>query len=122
MKVIYKNNASIKGDAACTITEYKIDDQHKIDCAIAKVDGRYPNVGSVVNESCKELAYVFEGSGKLFIEEKELVLNAGDCVLIEPQEPYCWIGKMTLFISCTPEWQVEQHKIVDSKLELPEIA
>jgi len=114
MKVIHKHNASVKEDDACTITEYKIDEQHAIDCAIAKVNGRYPSSGSVINEHCKELAYVFEGGGKLVVEHKEVVLNAGDCVLIEPQEKYYWSGHMTLFISCTPEWHVEQHKIVIS--------
>ena len=113
MKVVYKHNAPIKGDQICTITEYQVDDDNIINCAIAKINGRYPTIGRVINEKCKELSFMIEGSGMLVVEGKEVLLNAGDCVLIQPKERYFWSGKMTLLFSCTPAWSPEQHKNVD---------
>lgn len=36
-----------------------------INCATAVITGRYPDKGNCVNEQCKELIYVIDGSGTL---------------------------------------------------------
>lgn len=59
----------------------------------------------VVNQKCKELAYVIRGSGKVVIEGKEIKLKQDDLVLIEPEERY-----MEMFVFCVPAWYPEQHK------------
>jgi mannose-6-phosphate isomerase-like protein (cupin superfamily) len=80
-----------------------------INGAVIELNGRYPDKGSVVNLKCKELAYVIKGSGKLVVEDKEIKLNEGDLVLIEPGEKYYWEGRMTMFMPCSPAWYPKQH-------------
>ena len=40
-----------------------------LDIAVANISGRYPDKGRVVNQHCKELAYVQQGTGKIVINE-----------------------------------------------------
>jgi uncharacterized cupin superfamily protein len=54
-----------------------------VDAATAAIIGRYPDENRVVNQQCDELAYVFEGEGKIVVNDKEHKLSAGDVVLIE---------------------------------------
>ena len=101
-----------KSSTACSVSEYPLDDS-SLDFAIAKINGRYPDQGYVVNEICKELVYVAQGSGKIVINNQEHAINAGDVILIEPSEKYYWQGTIELFISCHPKFSLEQHQIVD---------
>ena len=113
MKVIYKNQAKVhKNSDKCTAIEYPLGDKD-INGVIIKLTGRYPDKGRVINEKCKELAYVIKGSGLVNIENKEIKLEEGDLVLIEPDEKDYWDGNLTLFMPCTPAWYPEQHKEVE---------
>jgi mannose-6-phosphate isomerase-like protein (cupin superfamily) len=113
MKVIYKNQTKIfKNSEVCTAIEYPMGDKD-INGAVIELSGRYPDKGRTVNERCKEMAYVIKGLGKVVVEGKEVQLNEGDLVLIEPGEKFFWEGKMTLFMPCTPAWYPEQHKEVE---------
>ena len=113
MKICFKDQAIEKNNSStCSVTEYGLD--HKmLDIAIATVSGRYPEERRVVNHECDELAYVFEGEGKLVLNHQEYKLSAGDVVLIEAGEKYFWQGKMKLFLSCRPAWTKEQHQMTD---------
>ena len=112
MKTVHKNQTEkFKNSDACTAIEYPLKD-NDINGAIIKLSGRYPNEGRVVNLKCKELAYIIEGSGKVVVEEKEVKLEEGDLVLIEPGEKYFWEGNLKMFVPCTPAWYPEQHKEV----------
>ena len=113
MKISFKHQAIEKNNGStCSVTEYALD--HKmLDMAIATVSGRYPEERRVINQECDELAYVFEGEGKLVVNHEEHKLSAGDVVLIEAGEKYYWEGDMKLFMSCRPAWNKEQHQIVD---------
>lgn len=77
---------------------------------IIKLNGRYPDKGTVVNMVCKEMGYVIKGSGKVVVENKKTKIEEGDLVLIEPKEKYYWEGNLELFVPCTPAWYPEQHK------------
>ena len=113
MKIIYKNQTkTFKNSDVCTAIEYPLGDDD-INGAIIKLSGRYPDKGRVVNLKCKELAYIIEGSGRAVVEEKEVKLNKGDLVLIEPGEKYFWEGNLIMFVPCTPAWYPEQHKEVE---------
>jgi len=92
--------------------EYPIKDKD-ISVALIELTGRYPNKGIVLNEKCKELAYVIKGSGKLVVENKEVPVEEGDLVSIDPGEKYFWDGNLTLLIPCTPAWYPEQHKEIE---------
>lgn len=113
MKISTKENTTQhKNNAFCEVIAHHLEDKN-IDCAISKISGRYPTAGRVTNMACSELAYVFEGNGKVVIEGKEVNLNAGDAILIEAGEKYFWDGNMQIFISCRPAWYPEQHQPVE---------
>lgn len=109
MKIIKKSETiEFKNSSKCIAYEYPIDDKD-INGAVIEISGRYPDEGRVTNKVCKELVYVIDGSGKLVIEDKKILLNPGDQVLIETNEKYYFDGKFTLFTPCTPAWYPEQH-------------
>lgn len=97
---------------ACSVFEYTLGDS-AIDMARAEIHGRYPEKGWAMNEACKEVAYVLEGSGRVNVDGWEVVLTVGDVVLIEPMEKFYWDGKMKLALSCSPAWRPEQYKMIE---------
>lgn len=110
MKIVRSNQTNkFKNSNSCLALEYPMGDKD-INGAVVKLSGRYPDKGFVANLKCKELAYIVQGSGKVNIEGKDIILKKGDLVLIEPKEKYYWEGKLTMFIPCTPAWYPEQHK------------
>jgi mannose-6-phosphate isomerase-like protein (cupin superfamily) len=110
MKIAYKNQTSkFENNKDCSVTNYPLGNKD-IDGCIIELDGRYPSVGRVFNEKCKELFFIINGSGKLIIENKEIILNKEDLILVEAGEKYYWKGKMKMFVSCKPSWYPEQHK------------
>ncbi len=92
--------------------EYPLHDAD-INIAVVKIAGRYPEEGRAANQVCKEAVYVVEGTIKLNLEGKEVLLQKGDTVLIEPGEHFYWEGNATLVTPCTPPWTPEQYKKVD---------
>lgn len=113
MKIIHKNQTKIfKNSDACAAIEYPLGDKD-INGAVIELNGRYPAKGRAVNLECKEMAYVIRGSGKVAVENKEVKLNEGDLVLIEPGEKFFWEGKLAMFMPCAPAWHPKQHKEVE---------
>lgn len=113
MKIIHKNQTEkFKTSDVCTAIEYPLGDKD-INGAVIELSGRYPDKGRVVNLKCREMAYIIKGSGKIVVEGKEIGLNEGDLVLVEPEEKYFWEGNLTMFVPCTPAWYPEQHKEVE---------
>jgi mannose-6-phosphate isomerase-like protein (cupin superfamily) len=102
----------IQHGSTCAVTEYSFGDP-ALDFAVAEIQGRYPETGRTYNERSAEAAFVLEGSGQVVIEEKEVVLQKGDAVLIQPGEKFCWQGNLKLLLSCTPAWSPEQYKESD---------
>lgn len=110
MQIIYKNQTNThKNSDKCVAIEYPLNDKD-ISGAIIELKGRYPNKGRVVNEKCKELAYIIKGSGLINIENKEFEIQQGDLILINPNEKYYWDGNLTMFMPSAPAWYPEQHK------------
>ena len=101
-----------KSSDVCVITEYPLEDE-MINFALAKVSGRYPTTGYVLNHKSKELVYIQEGNGKVVVDGMEHFIQTGDLVLIEPGEKFYWDGMLTLSISCTPAWTEKQNEMVE---------
>jgi mannose-6-phosphate isomerase-like protein (cupin superfamily) len=93
----------------CSAFEYKME-ENEVNGALIQLNGRYPDTGWVANLQCKELAYVTRGAGKLVVEGNEVQLSEGDVALILPNEKYFWEGTMSIFITTTPAWTLEQHR------------
>jgi mannose-6-phosphate isomerase-like protein (cupin superfamily) len=101
-----------KNNETTSITKYPIQDD-SLDIALVKIEGRYPDAKRAVNLECKEIIYVMEGKGKVIVEGKEQNFEAGDLILIEAKEKFYWEGKTSLYITCMPAWNAEQHQIVE---------
>lgn len=109
MEVVYQKEAQeFQNSKFCSVYEYFMEDK-EINGALVKLKGRYPDEGYAMNLRCRELVYVIEGSGKLVTNDKEIVLVAGDLILILPNEKYFWEGTMKLFVSATPPWTIDQY-------------
>ncbi|MEK7583376.1 MAG: cupin domain-containing protein [Patescibacteria group bacterium] len=110
MKFVSRKETTVhKNSESCIATEYPLGDTD-LDFATVEIAGRYPDEGRVMNLKSKEIALVLKGHGKIVIEGKEVVLNEGDVILVEPGEKYFWDGTMSIAVACTPPWSMEQHK------------
>lgn len=113
MKKVLKCDSTEKvNNEACVITEYQLNHPN-LDMALAKISGRYPTEGRVVNNESDELAYVLQGNGRIVINHEEHSLSEGDVVVIDAGEKYFWDGNMRVFMTCQPAWSQEQHELVD---------
>ena len=114
MKVIKSSAALIKNNSdKCEVVEYSFEDKD-IDLGVATITDRYPEKGYCVNLVSKELVYVLEGEGKLYLEDSTIDFNVGDSILIDKNEKYYWESKFCkVALICSPAFSVEQYKIVD---------
>lgn len=114
MKIIKKSDAEFGSNSEkCKTVEYSFGDKD-LDLGIATITGRYPDSGYCVNLISKELVYVLEGSGSLCFENnKKVVFEQGDSILIDNTEKYYWDVKYCkVIMCCNPAWTKDQHKEV----------
>ncbi len=112
MKIIRANEAiKYEKNNQCTVFEYPLDDPD-INCAVGKINGRYPKKGYCMNEKCKELIYVIKGSGRLNKSDMTIDFKENDVIFIDSGEKYFWDANCTVIMPCTPSWYPEQYKIV----------
>ena len=101
MKIIKLEQAEKhENSETCETLEYGFNDKD-IDCATAIITGRYPETGYCMNEVCKELIYVINGSGTLNKEEETIEFKKGDAILINKGEKYYWNAQCTIVMPCT---------------------
>ncbi len=114
MKKIERGDAEeFQNGETCLVSEYPLGEE-TLDASVAKISGRYPDEGWVLNRVSKEIAFVVSGQGKLVHENGEETLGKGDVVLLEPGEKFYWDGTMEIFISCAPAWKYAQYEhIID---------
>ena len=88
MKVIPRNQArEYSNGPHCSGFEFDLGVKD-IDGAVVTVTGRYPEVGRAINEECREIAYIVEGSGQIVIEGKSYSIKAEDLVVIDKGERF----------------------------------
>lgn len=113
MKIVHKADANKNVVTnSCIAYEYPLNDKD-INAVVIEINGRYPHKGRTVNEVCKELAYVIDGSGRVVIEDQEFEIAEGTSILINPGEKFYWEGNLKMFMPCTPAWYPQQHKEVE---------
>ena len=114
MKAIKKaDTISFTNSPTCAGFAFDFGDKD-LDIAVVTVNGRYPEKGQLINEKCKEIAYVLSGNGKVGVNGKVQQLSSGDAILILPGEKFFWEGnQMEMLMPCSPAFYIEQHKEVD---------
>jgi mannose-6-phosphate isomerase-like protein (cupin superfamily) len=101
--VAFSNSSTCKG------FEFPFGDKD-LNIAVVTVHGRYPEKGHLVNEVCKEIAYVMSGSGSIGVDGVTYKLGPGDAVLVKPRERFFWEGNnLVMLMPCSPAFYPEQH-------------
>lgn len=112
MKHISKTKTVMhQNGSSCQVLEYGAGDN--LDVAIATINGRYPEIGFVLNERSEEAVYVIAGTGSLTTKNTTAALAQGDAAFIAVDEAYYFEGNdLQLVITCTPPWTPDQHQEV----------
>lgn len=86
-----------------------------INFAIINIMGRSPKTGFQVNTDCKEMLYILNGNGTLYLKgnAEETYFETGDVLLLDKNECYAFEGNFEAAVPCTPAWTSEQHKYID---------
>jgi mannose-6-phosphate isomerase-like protein (cupin superfamily) len=88
MKFITLNDIdNIRKDNSCSFIDYPLNDKD-IDGALIKINGCYPKEGKAKNTVCKELVYIVDGEGELYVQDKAVKLEKDMVVLIDKNEEY----------------------------------
>ncbi len=107
--VTKKQSIQHKNSDTCIAIEYPMADKD-LNCALIKLDGRYPETGFLVNKVCKELVYILKGAGVVGLGTGEQTLRADDMLILDPGEKYYFEGQLEMLMPCSPAWYPEQHK------------
>ena len=113
MKIVHKKEAKLfKSSGVCDVFEYDLG-RADLGGAVAKIRGRYPDSGRVVNRECKEAAYILKGAGAVDVEGNEMKFAAGDMLVIEKGERYFWEGNFSVLLFSVPAWRAGQCENAD---------
>lgn len=114
MLYIKKSEAEAYSGDGYSGMDYPMTDSD-INFAVIKINCRSPKIGYQVNTGCKELLYIINGNGILYLKDKKgkVIFNQGDVILIDKNECYAFDGNFEAAVPCTPAWTSEQHKYVD---------
>lgn len=82
------------------IAEYKINPNFS--GALIEINGDHGKV-KCLNED--RVYFILEGAGKFLINDKEEVASPNDLVFVPKNTPYNIIGKLKLFLVCSPEFK-----------------
>lgn len=112
--IVKKFNESelFKNGESCEVREYEFGDSD-INVGTARLSGRFPESGYLVNEKVKEYAYVVSGDGSIVTRENTYDFAEGDLILIPVGEEYYWDANCSLVMSCSPAWYPEQSRRFD---------
>lgn len=114
MEFIKKCQAETYSGDGYSGMEYPSSDKD-INFAIIKINCRSPKRGFHSNEQCKELLYIINGNGIMYMKDsdKKIEFAQGDVILINKNECYAFAGSFEAAVPCTPAWTSDQHKYVD---------
>lgn len=113
MEFIKKEKAEAYSGDGYSGMDYPSNDKD-INFAVIKINSRSPKTGFQVNTDCKELLYIMNGNGTMYMKDNEAIeFNQGDVILIDKNECYAFDGNFEAAVPCTPAWTSEQHKYVD---------
>ena len=111
MEFIRKEKAEFYSGDGYSGMDYPSTDKD-INFAVIKINSRSPKIGFQVNTNCKELLYIINGNGIMYMKDSDekINFNQGDVILINKNECYAFDGNFEAAVPCTPAWTSEQHK------------
>ena len=114
MEFIKKEQAEFYSGDGYSGMDYTSTDKD-INFAVIKINSRSPKKGFQVNTNCKELLYIINGSGTMYVKDSDEIINfqQGDVILINKNECYAFNGNFEAAVSCTPAWTSEQHEYIN---------
>lgn len=83
--------------------------------ARVSLDGRYPEKGYSINETCTETLYILSGSLTLTYGEEQYVMEPEDIFYIVPGTKYALEGKGESLVLISPEWDSDQNTIIEAE-------
>ncbi|OGY87703.1 MAG: hypothetical protein A2233_02025 [Candidatus Kerfeldbacteria bacterium RIFOXYA2_FULL_38_24] len=110
MLISKSDTEKISNSETCIVWEYRFPSKH-VSFATAKINGRYPNNGTVANTECEEVYYVINGSGIIHSEFGDFEIGTGDVYHFSMGEKFYVEGnELDLVLVNAPSWKPEQHK------------
>lgn len=112
MYIAKENATEIKNSEDCTLWTYDLPTAD-VSCAVALIDGRYPDSGLAVNHESDEIYFVISGSGVIHTESGDHSLEKGDMYFVEREGTYWVEGRdLQVHLVNAPEFKSEQHENV----------
>lgn len=84
------------------IKEYRLTPQ--FGGALIEIDGKHGKIKCLRED---RIYYIVAGSGDFFVEEKKFSVKKDDVVFVPMNTVYNFIGKMKIFLVCSPEFKKE---------------
>lgn len=100
-----------KNSESCIVREYHTESK-RMQLAVAKINGRYPEQGASFNEASEMIYYIMSGSGRINYDGKFYDLKEGDLFFIKPKTKYWVEGNLLIAIPSSPPWNAAQYKHV----------
>ena len=92
------------------IWDYKLPNE-KIGVSYQELNGRVPEKGWGINETCFEVYYVISGKAKANIDKNVYDIESGDLVVLEPHhKSYLEANNLQIITITNPNWLPEQYK------------
>lgn len=111
--VIKKHNRQLEvDDQNSKIYDYNLPNS-SIGLSYQELNGRVPTSGAGVNSVCREWYYVISGNGSVTINDETESIEAGDVVVIEPnQASYLDAHDLKILTITDPDWNEQQYKLI----------
>lgn len=110
MLIKKENTCKKENSPSCTVWEYDFWNQ-ELWFAIIEINGRFPDIGKVINHESNELFYVFEGKWIIHHETWNFEINPWDSFFCEKGKRY-WIEweKLKASASNSPARYLQQFE------------
>jgi mannose-6-phosphate isomerase-like protein (cupin superfamily) len=82
------------------IKEYKLTPQFS--GALIEIDGDHGRVKCLKED---RIYYIADGSGEFFVEQEKFPVKKDDVVFVPMNTIYNFVGKMKIFLVCSPEFK-----------------
>jgi len=84
---------------------------------LAKINGRYPEVGQAMNLKCDMVYYCLAGQGTVALAGRKKKIKPGQALLVGKNKKYYVIGKkLAVLIISNPIWDKRQYRIIKPTL------